>query len=79
MEPQFQLNTYRDKQSVISAIDRLPFLDQTTNTPEALRYMRETMFTRANGDRPNVPNSAIVITGRSKSAVFYQIFFYHHT
>ncbi len=63
MEPQFQLNTYRDKQSILSAIDRLPFLDQTTNTPEALRYMRETMFTRVNGDRPSVPNSAIVITG----------------
>ena len=65
MEPQFQLNTHTYKQSILTAIDKLPFLDQTTNTPEALKYMRTTMFTSRNGDRPGAPNVAIVITGRS--------------
>ena len=60
--PQFQLNTYSRKEDILNMIDRIPFLDQSTNTQEALRYMRETMFTSRNGDRPNAPNSAIIIT-----------------
>ena len=60
--PQFQLNTYSTKQEILDVIDRIPYLDQSTNTQEALKYMRETMFTSRNGDRPNAPNSAIIIT-----------------
>ena len=60
--PQFQLNTYYRKEEILDVIDRIPFLDQSTNTQEALRYMRDTMFTPQNGDRRNAPNSAIVIT-----------------
>ena len=60
--PQFQLNTYSRKEDILNMIDRIPFLDQSTNTAEAIRYMRETMFTRRNGDRSNAPNSAIIIT-----------------
>ena len=60
--PQFQLNTYSTKQEILDVIDRIPYLDQSTNTWEALKYMRETMFTSRNGDRPNAPNSVIIIT-----------------
>ena len=60
--PQFQLNTFFNKDEVLRQIDRIPFMDQSTNTPEALRYMRQTMFTARNGDRAFVPNSAIIIT-----------------
>ncbi len=62
VQPVFQLNQYSSQRDVISAIDRIPFLDQTTNTPAAIRYMRSTMFTAQNGDRPFAPNSAIIIT-----------------
>ena len=45
VQPMFQLNTYSNQNDIINAIDRIPFLDQTTNTPAAIRYMRTTMFT----------------------------------
>ncbi len=51
-----------NKQSILNHIDRFQFLDQSTNTPAALRYMRDVMFTAANGDRRDAPNVAIVIT-----------------
>lgn len=60
--PQFQLNTFTTADEVLRQIDRIPYLDQSTNTPEALRYMREVMFSARNGDRAFVPNSAILIT-----------------
>ena len=60
--PQFQLNTFFNLNDVLNQIDSIPYLDQSTNTPEALRYMRQVMFTAKNGDRAFVPNSAIVIT-----------------
>ena len=62
VQPMFQLNTYSNKNDILNAIDRIPFLDQTTNTPAAIRYMRNTMFTFQNGDRSFAPNSAIIIT-----------------
>ncbi len=62
VQPAFQLDRYSNKNDIINAIDRLPFLDQTTNTPAAIRYMRTTMFTPQNGDRPNAANVAIIIT-----------------
>ena len=55
---------YSDKQSILDEIDKLEWLAQTTNTPEALRYMTDTMFTAQNGDRSDIPNAAIVITGK---------------
>ena len=58
----FQLNTYSSQFEILNAIDRIPFLDQTTNTPAAIRYMRNVMFTPRNGDRPFAPNSVIIIT-----------------
>ncbi len=62
VQPVFQLNAYSNKNDVISAISQMPYLDQTTNTPAAIRYMRTVMFTQQNGDRPYAPNSAIIIT-----------------
>lgn len=62
VQPIFQLNQYNTKQDVINAINQIPFLDQTTNTAAAIKYMREVMFRPENGDRPGIPNSAIIIT-----------------
>ena len=58
----FQLNAYSTQYEILNAIDRIPFLDETTNTAAAIRYMRTTMFTSQNGDRPSAPNAAIIIT-----------------
>ncbi len=62
VQPIFQLNTYSDQNQILSAIDRIPFLGETTNTPAAIRYMRTVMFTSQNGDRSFAPNSVIIIT-----------------
>ena len=59
---QFQLNTYRSKVEIFDAIDNIPYRYGSTNTADALNTMRTEMFTRANGDRPNVPNICIVVT-----------------
>ncbi len=53
---------FRNKRDILTRIERLPFLDQTTNTPAAIRYMRDEMFTRRRGDRSDAPNVAIIIT-----------------
>ena len=62
VRPEFQLNTYRDKSAMLSHIERMRYLDQSTNTQEALRYARTTMFTQQNGDRSFAPNVVIIIT-----------------
>jgi collagen type VI alpha len=40
----------------------MPFLDANTNTSGGLYVMMTELFNTVNGDRPNVPNTAIVIT-----------------
>ena len=59
---QFHLNGYRNKIDLYTAIDDIPYRHGSTNTADALQTMRTQMFTAANGDRPGVPNVAIVIT-----------------
>ena len=59
---EFPLSQYDDREAIVQAILASPYLGQTTNTPEALRQTRIQCFNPANGDRPNVPNLAIVVT-----------------
>ena len=59
---QFHLKDYNSKIEVFEAIDNIPYRYGSTNTADALNTMRTKMYTRANGDRPNVPNICIVVT-----------------
>ena len=59
---EFTLSQYDDTDAIVQAILASPYLGQTTNTPEALRQTRLQCFNVATGDRPNVPNLAIVVT-----------------
>jgi Mg-chelatase subunit ChlD len=59
---QFNLNSYQDKLSMYDAIEAIPYTHGSTNTADALKTMRTEMFTPANGDRPDIPNVAIVVT-----------------
>ena len=59
---EFTLSQYDNSDAIVQAILTSPYLGQTTNTPEALRQTRLQCFNMANGDRPNVPNLAIVVT-----------------
>lgn len=59
------MNEHDNKTEIVNAIS-YPNMHGTTNTADALRYMRETMFRPENGDRPEYQNVAILITdGRS--------------
>ena len=59
---QFHLNKYRTKSEVISAISNINRMLGDTNIADAIKTTRNTMFTAQNGDRPGVPNIAIIIT-----------------
>jgi uncharacterized protein with von Willebrand factor type A (vWA) domain len=59
---QFNLNAYQDKLNMFDAIEAIPYIHGSTNTADALKTMRTEMFTPANGDRPDIPNVAIVVT-----------------
>ena len=61
----FNLNDFTNKFDIQNAFP--PYYKKgTTNTAEALRTMREVMFTRQNGDQSSARNIGIVLTdGRS--------------
>ena len=61
-ESQFNLNTYTKKRQILKAIDKIQFTYGRTNTAEALRLMRTVMFDEDKGDRPDIPNVAIIVT-----------------
>ena len=59
---QFHLNAHSNKMSLLRAVDNIPYQYGSTNTADALLTMRTEMYTPENGDRPDVPNVALVIT-----------------
>ncbi|KAL5006010.1 hypothetical protein ScPMuIL_017168 [Solemya velum] len=59
---QFQLSRYSSRAAMFDRIDNIEYIPGNTNTAGGIRTMRQEMFTRANGDRPNVRNVAIVMT-----------------
>ena len=59
---EFNLNTYSTKMDVFTAIDGIPYRYGSTNTADALETMHSKMFTRRNGDRPNVENICVILT-----------------
>ena len=59
---EFFLSTYDSSSDIEQAILSTAYLGQTTNTPEALLQTRTQCFNAANGDRPDIPNLALVVT-----------------
>ena len=45
------------------AVQTIPFIGQKTNTAAAIRLLRDEVFQERYGDRINVPNFAVVVTG----------------
>ena len=58
---QFNLNKFSSKEEVFEAVDNIPYSYGSTNTAAGLRALRAA-FSRSNGDRPEAPNYALVIT-----------------
>ena len=64
----FFLGTFTNKQDLVDGVAQVAYFtdNQQTNTQSALNKMTYDQFQLAMGDRPNVPNYAIVLTdGRS--------------
>jgi collagen type VI alpha len=57
----FHLNQYATTTSALNALN-LRFTGGTTNTAEALRIVRQSMFTPENGDRPEAINVLLLLT-----------------
>ncbi|KAG9339527.1 hypothetical protein JZ751_023669 [Albula glossodonta] len=71
--PNFYLNTYNTKEEVTAAINGMRLAGgRSLNTGEALRFMKDTVFSQERGSRAaqNVPQFLIVLTGdRSRDNV----------
>jgi collagen type VI alpha len=57
----FYMNDYSTKLGVLNAID-MYYIKGTTNTAQAINFMRTQQFTPARGDRNGVANLGVVIT-----------------
>ncbi len=58
----FELNTYGTAEEISQAILSLPYSGQLSNTAAGFRATRTQCFNVANGDRPSVPNLAVIAT-----------------
>ena len=63
----FYLNTYNDSSSLENAIHRLHYFGSSTNMGDGVRVAYHTLLKQSNGDRPDVQNIVIVISGGAPS------------
>ncbi|WAR18708.1 CO6A3-like protein [Mya arenaria] len=63
----FKLNQHTSKNTVLDAIQRVPYIQGLTNTHQALQYARTTMFTSAGGARSDAQHYAVVLTDGASS------------
>ena len=67
---QFPLDMYSTQGEAMHGIEKMQYIGGGTNTADALRYMREQMFSQNSGARSNVPRIAVVITdGQSSNPI----------
>ena len=59
---QFHLRRYENTPDLLTAIDNVGYSYGFTATAQAIKEVRENMFTRPNGDRKNVRNIAVLMT-----------------
>lgn len=59
---EFHLNTFNSMLELFNAIGNIKYMYGNTNTAGGLEALTSEMFTAGNGDRPDVPNMAFVIT-----------------
>ncbi|XP_052778428.1 uncharacterized protein LOC128215858 [Mya arenaria] len=59
---EFHLDEHIRTQNMIDHVMGIPYVRGSTNTADAIENMFDVMFSPKYGDRPNVPNIAIVIT-----------------
>ncbi|XP_068179724.1 collagen alpha-1(XIV) chain-like [Antennarius striatus] len=67
---EFKLNSYYIKEELLKAIQKITYKGGNTNTGQAIKHVRESIFTPEGGDRRGVPDVVVVLTdGRSQDDV----------
>ncbi|KAF3706985.1 Collagen alpha-1(XIV) chain Undulin Precursor [Channa argus] len=67
---EFKLNSYRDKERLLDAINKISYKGGNTKTGRAIQHVKENIFTAEGGVRKGVPNVLVVLTdGRSQDDV----------
>ena len=61
---EFYLDQYDSNEEVTAAIWQMPYDGMATNTAAGIKLVREHIFQEERGDRLEVRNVAILITGR---------------
>jgi len=59
---EFYLNEYTERGEIKEALGNISYKGGNTATGNAINYIREVMFSRNNGARPNATRKAIIIT-----------------
>ena len=59
---EFPLDRYTSVEALQGALKAIPYMGQTTNTPEALSQTRNLCFNPSTGDRSDAVNLAIIVT-----------------
>jgi Mg-chelatase subunit ChlD len=59
---EFRLNTYTDKASILKAVGDVKYTGGQTNTTGAIRLLMSEIFVKEYGDRPKIPNRAVIFT-----------------
>ena len=58
----FYLNSYHRKQEIMERISNIKRMFGEANLADAIQETRVSMFNTRNGDRPHIPNVAMIIT-----------------
>nr|CAB3232764.1 collagen alpha-6(VI) chain-like [Phallusia mammillata] len=62
VQEEFNFGQLLSKEEVLAAIDRMDYVMGDTHTGDALMYLLNAVYTEGTGDRPDIPNIAIVMT-----------------
>ena len=63
----FYLDTYTTRMEMIDAVQQITYMRGSTNTADALAFVRNNIFQSNRGDRSNAQNLAILITDGASS------------
>ncbi|XP_049336161.1 collagen alpha-1(XIV) chain isoform X2 [Astyanax mexicanus] len=67
---EFKLNSYSDKESLLDAVQRITYKGGNTKTGQAIKHVKENIFTQEAGSRRGIPRVLVVLTdGRSQDDV----------
>lgn len=57
-----RLNTYSSTSELVKTVNQIEYIPGERNTADAIKLLREELFSTAYGDRSEVPNIAILVT-----------------